>query len=172
MFYFLFLNQPHVGLIISFPFRGKLALSQLSPHFTPLSPSLINLFHHLPEELVFPLRQHVILPTHNIKQCPCTTITLRLCPLPAHSSQCFSSLQIKEQGCLSLFSLSSFLFWLSPARSFRVKGCYLFTKIKFSIFHLCLLQCHPQACFKWLFSHVRNIRGRSHGWISGLIDDG
>lgn len=86
--------------------REATSTFSIIPEFTPFSPSIINLFHHLAGELVFPLRWHVILPTHNIKQCPCTTITLRLCPLPA--SQRFSSLQIKELCCPASFSSSSF----------------------------------------------------------------
>lgn len=180
MFYFLFLNWPLVTFvihIISFPFRRKLpALSPLSPHFPSFSPSIINLFHHLAWELVFPLRQHVILPTHNIKQCPCTAITLRLCPLPAHSSQRFSSLQIKELFCSFLLAPHSHFPSGFPRHvSFRVKGCCSFTKIySFSICHFCLFHSHLLVYVKYLFSpYVRNRRkeGRNRGQMDGWMDE-
>lgn len=81
----------------------------------PFSPS-INLFHHLEEELVFPLRSCVILPTHYIKQCQCTIVTARLCRVPAHNA----SFHFKSKDCAgSTFSLPSFPSWLLHACIFQ-----------------------------------------------------
>lgn len=102
---FFFSYWPHVLFVITSFHSHSDEYCQDFLHYPPIfhtfSPSIIHLVHHLARELVFPLRQHVILPTHNIKQCPCTPIILRLCPLPAHNSQHSSSLQIKELCCLS-----------------------------------------------------------------------
>lgn len=138
------------------------------PAFPPFSPSIINLFHHLAGELVFPLRQHVILPTHSIKQCPCTTTTLRLCPLPAHNSQRFSSLRIKELCCLSPFSSSSFPSWLSQACVFQGQGMLPLIS---SIFYFPpLFISHALNRFQMYLSHIKNMGGRNHGWMDGWMD--
>ena len=150
MFFFLFELASCCRDIISFTFRGKLsALSTLSLQtlllLTPLPffPSIINFYHHLAGELVFPLRQHVTLPTHNIKQCPCTAITLRLCPLPACDSQRSSSLQIKELCHLCPFSSSSFSSRLSQACVFQGQGMLLIRKhLLCYLFHTYFLQSY------------------------------
>lgn len=139
----------------------------------PFSPSTINLFHHLAGELVFPLRRYVILPTHNIKQCPCTTITLRLCPLPAHNSQRFSSPQIKRAVLPRSFSPRPHFPPGFPKHvSFGVKGSCSFKKM-YSVFYFSpfiyspALPGKPQIDFECIYLTLKKQwkEGTMDGWM-------
>lgn len=162
-FFFFGLKLPHIlFLITSFNSHSE-EYCQNFTHYPPISRtfslSIIHLVHHLARKLVFPLRQHVILPTHNIKQFPCTTINRRLCPLPAHNSQ-----HSKELCCLS--PRPHFPPGFSWHVSFRVKTCRWFKKM----YSISLVQClfiHLLVCLKSVLMHLphekREKLVRNHG---------
>lgn len=174
-----FLPSFWFGLVLrltSHPFihiqRETTSTFYIIPAFPPFSPSIINLFHHLAGELVFPLRQHVILPTHHIKRCPCSTITLRLCPLPAHNA----SVHFKPKSCaVSLVSLRP----RSPPGfprhvSFRVKGCCSFTKI-YSHFYFVFVYfpAASQHALNWFWMQSSCVKkhGRKKQWMDGSAEN-
>ena len=145
--------------------------SSKSPLHSPFAIflSVTHLFHHLAEELVFPLRCHVILPTQYIQQCPWTTITVHLRQVAARNA----SFHFQSKGCaaspISLSSFPSRLFHGSFFHGLSFKdAAHSQPFITFSTFHFCALHSHFLVCPEYeLWVKNSNMRRKNNGWKVG-----